>query len=361
MVKKLMYGLVAALLVPVWILADEVPAPAAPAPDVAVSAEQNSAVVGTLEAEGKNHLPAQVDSRIWIGVSCKPVDETLRAQLGLDAGNGLVIVQIAEDSPAKTAGLQVHDIILQIGIGEKFHKVNDMDRLTALLQQADQAKVMFSVLRAGKPLNFSTTPIRLYRKTVDDTLKLGVAVCDANLLLSPNEQNGLSFKLAGPVIAKTVVANTSQARAVNLPDDLSVIITKSGRDPVEIQIQKKGRGVWTMREDETAEQPEAVSQAVGEALGYLSRFVVRRGENNGHPTCTVQFTSRGRHEGGTSFSIPPQTRKLHVPAKSPVKPESPITLSKAKQRLDELEKQQEQAAKVFNELKQSLQHLSPKN
>ncbi len=299
----------------------------------------------------------------WLGLSCHPIDDTLRAQLGLEAGSGLVIRQVADNSPAITAGLQVHDIITQVTVGETTQKPANITQLTALVQQAETKPMTFLVLRGGKPLNVVVTPA--FRKTVENSFKSGLSDYDSTLIYmqTPGQSNPFLFRMAGPVVA----LGGPPAVTANLPDDLTVVITKSGSQPVEIKIQQKDRGEWKLKEKETAVQPENVSQAVISTLTYLSQLVRRTGMDNGQPTFALEPGPQvnlglGPVPIAINFNEPLIGSTPGTPANFPAPPHrQPPTLSSLQQRLDEIQKQQEQVTKTLDELRQSLQKSPPKN
>src|SRR5512146_1880559 len=54
-------------------------------------------------------------SEYWIGVECYPASETLRSQLDLPEGQGIVVEQVLPESPGAKAGVKRHDILLTAG------------------------------------------------------------------------------------------------------------------------------------------------------------------------------------------------------------------------------------------------------
>jgi hypothetical protein len=50
-----------------------------------------------------------------LGVRVRPPEPALVAQLGLPAGQGVVVVQVRDGSPAARAGLRAHDVLLAVG------------------------------------------------------------------------------------------------------------------------------------------------------------------------------------------------------------------------------------------------------
>lgn len=84
------------------------------------------------------------------GVRVRPVDEALRAQLGLAEHPGLLVLAVEDGSSAQKIGVKVYDILLKVG-GKP---------VTGLAQfHEDLCKVLESksftldILRAGKPLS----------------------------------------------------------------------------------------------------------------------------------------------------------------------------------------------------------------
>ena len=86
--------------------------------------------------------------RFMIGVACSPVGEALRAQLKLTPHAGLVVDSVFDDSPAKKAGIQPYDILLEAG-NKKVQKPED---LAEAVQQAakDKKPLSVTILRNGE-------------------------------------------------------------------------------------------------------------------------------------------------------------------------------------------------------------------
>src|SRR5436305_1790566 len=60
-----------------------------------------------------------------MGVSVAVADDTLRSQLGLPEGRGLVVTSVAPDGPGDRAGIKVNDILLSVG-GNDVGEVDDL-------------------------------------------------------------------------------------------------------------------------------------------------------------------------------------------------------------------------------------------
>ncbi len=88
----------------------------------------------------------------WIGVQCEETGSLLRAQLNIDGG--LSIGEIAENTPAQKAGLQIHDLILTIN-DEPLGSVAELQQFV----QASQGFALdIGIMRGGKNTTVSVKP-----------------------------------------------------------------------------------------------------------------------------------------------------------------------------------------------------------
>lgn len=98
-----------------------------------------------------------INNSFMIGVNCKPASEAMRAQLGLDADEGLVVLNVSKDSPAEVAGVEKHDILM-FADGTQLVKQSD---LVEVVQQAgkEKSKVSLTAIRAGKEVEIDVSPV----------------------------------------------------------------------------------------------------------------------------------------------------------------------------------------------------------
>ena len=91
-----------------------------------------------------------------IGLSCMPVDDTLRKKLKLGEGVGLVIQSVFEDTPAKKAGIQEADVLVKVGNKD----VAGIEDLVAAVQAAgkEKKKLALMILRDGKKRTVQVVP-----------------------------------------------------------------------------------------------------------------------------------------------------------------------------------------------------------
>lgn len=105
-----------------------------------------------------------------LGIEVTPVDETLRAQLHVEGG--LVITKAPEGSEGANAGLQAHDVILNIN-GPRSEAVHDAEKLAEILNNNAGKNIEIGLLRGGK-MQLITVPVpqpqEIAFENLDETL-----------------------------------------------------------------------------------------------------------------------------------------------------------------------------------------------
>jgi membrane-associated protease RseP (regulator of RpoE activity) len=92
----------------------------------------------------------------WIGVTVAPADETLRSQLDVLEGRGLIVTSIVPDGPADRAKIQRNDILLELD-GQPLGDVPTMvKKIQALGEKAGTLKLIHD----GKTTTVEVTPRR---------------------------------------------------------------------------------------------------------------------------------------------------------------------------------------------------------
>ncbi|MGA7672913.1 MAG: trypsin-like peptidase domain-containing protein [Nitrolancea sp.] len=90
----------------------------------------------------------------YIGISYVPLNPAIAAQLNVDQTTGVVVMQVAQGSPAEQAGLQQHDIITKID-------GNALDSDSALAQSIQDKEpgdtITLTVLRSGSTQQIKVT------------------------------------------------------------------------------------------------------------------------------------------------------------------------------------------------------------
>ncbi|HEV3339102.1 MAG TPA: PDZ domain-containing protein [Pirellulales bacterium] len=99
-----------------------------------------------------NHVVAEPKYRLGLGLA--GADDTLRSQLALPAGEGLVVTSIDNDSPAAKAGVMVNDVLLKLD-GKA---LSTIEALAEQLQTIADKSVALELLRRAKPATLTVTP-----------------------------------------------------------------------------------------------------------------------------------------------------------------------------------------------------------
>jgi membrane-associated protease RseP (regulator of RpoE activity) len=97
---------------------------------------------------------SEVYARFWLGVGLATADDTLRSQLAVAAGEGLVVTSVEMHSPAWQAGMQIHDVLLTLD-GKPLATI---EGLQSQLQDIGARPASLELLRGGKPLTLDITP-----------------------------------------------------------------------------------------------------------------------------------------------------------------------------------------------------------
>jgi membrane-associated protease RseP (regulator of RpoE activity) len=94
------------------------------------------------------------EPKYWLGIGLAGADDTLRSQLSLVAGEGLVVTNVESDSPAAKAGVLVNDLLLKLD-GKS---LTTIEALTEQLQTIGDKPVALELLRRGKPATLTVAP-----------------------------------------------------------------------------------------------------------------------------------------------------------------------------------------------------------
>lgn len=201
-------------------------------------------------------------TRFFIGLDCAPAEDALRAQLGLEAG--LVVRSVADDSPAKAAGLQMHDVIIAAKLDDKDHQIASVPQLSELIQRAGTKPVTLTVVRGGKKITASVTPAE----------RPGVAQAahEARGRPRPMPRGGAGpgVGFGGPAPWRLQMGRqgppSDGAPPVKLPEKMQVAFTKAG-DDVQVTVSMDG-STWTAKVNELDKLPAEPRSALARFLGF---------------------------------------------------------------------------------------------
>jgi len=212
----------------------------------------------------------------WLGVRCEPLAPALRSQLNLDEKGGMVVTAVMPDSPAGKGGLQENDVIVKVG-QEPLRRLVDLGKA---VEEAKDTPLTLGVIRGGKPLELKVTPAKRPEALAGDPLSRLNAGETARLQrwleeMLPDWQDRLPARLQfvrpGQILPST-------AALAPLPDDMTVVITRHGKEPMKIVVEK-GAQRWELSEKELEKLPAEVREHVERLINPLAQnWSVRVGD-----------------------------------------------------------------------------------
>jgi hypothetical protein len=371
--------------------------------------------------------PPQVLSNYWIGIDGTPVDDALRSQLELPQGQGLLINQVVDDSPAAKAGLKQHDVLISC----QEASISQIGDLAKILEERKESLLPLKMVRAGKRIIIEVTPQRRPPSQTGDTCPaiskatdqefarrvwldvMGVAADDevvqrfiaekqekkreslVNRLLRKSTHAGRSCTAchAGDGDAQRIYYHTLLNNGVarfnvnvlnngvgtfqdlsvwpafiqgfnsagvtpagqELPDDVTVSITRKGKEPARITV-RKGDRIWEISEREDADKiPEEVRTYAGPFFSSLRDAWVNRLSAFSPNPAGIDINDT---QLGIQFLAENLGYRLVVPTMTPqpatVTQTQPSSSESAFQRLD---KQLESLGSQLGDLRQAMQEL----
>lgn len=254
-----------------------------------------------LELVGSSHfafVDAGPQSKYWIGLGCELATEALKSQLGLTEKQALLVTMVAENSPAKNAGVQQHDVITSVKLGEESQPLDSVATLTKMVIKAEQKPLALSVVRQGKAQEITVTPMERPQPQTDflirDVAGIDVIATPPGTQANPERvqlllrelQTAISgqpqpttIHFTGPVVAPHPVPAPPGVPHIvvmtkaQLPDDVTVTISKTGKEPVRIQYRKGESNSWGATETEIHTLPPEGRHAVQTVLTALHQVL----------------------------------------------------------------------------------------
>jgi len=113
--------------------------------------KQKKIVIESIEPENHKRTAKEV---AWLGLSTEEAPEALASQLGLNPGEGLVVIYVAPDSPAAKAGFRKNDVLVELGDQLLVHPAQ-FRKLVQMHKEGDTIKL--AIYRGGKKQSLSAT------------------------------------------------------------------------------------------------------------------------------------------------------------------------------------------------------------
>jgi len=136
-------------------------------------------------------------TRGWLGVMIQKITPEMADSFGLKNTEGALVGDVFKDSPAKNAGIQRGDVIVEFD-GKKVSSMEELPKIVAATKPGREAKV--SVIRDGKR--------RVFRVTIDELKESGQR---ARAL---TQKLGMSVQEITPELEKTLKLDTIEGLLV---------------------------------------------------------------------------------------------------------------------------------------------------
>jgi membrane-associated protease RseP (regulator of RpoE activity) len=213
-------------------------------------------------------------SEYWIGLECVPVEPALRSQLGLAEHEGVMVASVMPESPAAKAGIKPHDVLVKAG--DK--PLRGIKVLVEAVEQSKDKPLTLELFRDGKSQKVEVTPakrpseIRVEEEERWNDMPLPPVGFDPEQMrkwfekVHPDQPMRFFFSRPGVILPKN-------AGGEALPENLSIAITRSGKQPAKIVV-KRDKDQWEVTEKELEKLPADVRPHVERMLG--------RGANAGY-------------------------------------------------------------------------------
>lgn len=220
-------------------------------------------------------------SPYWIGVQLEPVSEILRSHLNLEGG--MVAVHVFDNSPAAKSGIKPNDIIVKAG--DKY--IKDPGDLAQCVGSAKETELTLVVLHGGKETAIKVTPTKRPEEANPQQVEAAESQEREAIQKLEAALNAYRAKAGTAVreravdlmLAKPgVVASTYAYRAVEVPKNVTIRITKEGANPAKISVKRDDKE-WEVTEDKLGELPEDIRGYVQQMrIGNPTTMAIRVAE-----------------------------------------------------------------------------------
>jgi membrane-associated protease RseP (regulator of RpoE activity) len=176
----------------------------------------------------------------WLGISTDEACDVIASQLGLKAGEGLVVIYVEPNSPAAKAGLQKYDVLVEMGDQLLVHP-HQLRKLVRLQKEGDTVKLSF--YRGGKKQSVTAT----LSKTAD------------RAEATEGMMHGMQLQFGDPKIAEALRGNLNNGlrealsharydKSVNVDLEKSM---EEARQALHQALMRNGGLTWVMGPDAT--------------------------------------------------------------------------------------------------------------
>jgi len=216
------------------------------------------------DVEGSDAEGGHVEEPVyWIGIRGRSIESAvLRTHLQLAEDMGVVVEEVLTGSPAATAGLRKHDIILRVN-GDA---VDNMQRLQSQIRASKEKSLELKIVRLGKQEKISLVPQVLperHSQADRPPGRLRGRPLEGDAIQQLLEQFGARNLGPGTAFRGGQRFNFNQ-----LPNGVSVSIQRNNNGPAQITV-KQGDKTWQLEGDDEG----ALQQLPDELRPHVERML----------------------------------------------------------------------------------------
>jgi hypothetical protein len=237
------------------------PPPASGQPEVVLGL-RNGRLVTTVVKSEDGTSAASTNPAYWIGIIApEPPPESLRNQLGLADNVGLLVLEIAPDSPAAKAGLERFDVLVEAKAGDEVFPIQTIQSLMTAIEKSGEQPFAVSLFRRGKKETVSVQPVR---REIAAQLR-------ADQLHFHGNGQGLTVigPLVAPYLGVPVAMPGVHHLAPSLPDGWTVTVTQQGSADPQVEV-RQGDQTWKADLKTVNDLPAVVRPTVLRILSSLT-------------------------------------------------------------------------------------------
>jgi serine protease Do len=162
--------------------------------------------------------------RGWLGALIQDLNEDLSQSFGYHGTEGVLLGDVLEDGPARKAGLQAGDIVVEFN-GQPMKNANDLRKAVAATEPNSEAEVV--VFRHGEQKNFTVKITQMESDSMvakmggEESIDLGISV----RTLTPDTAKQLGYEGDEHGVVVTDVKPGSVAASLDIrPNDIIVAV-----------------------------------------------------------------------------------------------------------------------------------------
>ncbi len=325
-----------------------------------------------------------------IPLSLAPVDEPLRAHLGLPDGEGLVVTAIDPNSSAAEAGIRQNDILIKLGERDAAHSgsffaLSTPESFFNRLKEYGETPVSLTLLRDGVLQTIQVQPkvdVTLHRVAIKAPPRefwIGVTVTAvepalrAQLKLPPHGRIvtgvGESSPAARAGVQRHDILLDVDGEPLTEPAKLASYVESKGEKPIVLRLVRNGKGpiLLTMTPERRKHPASSSTNPPQDGQSFAYTFIQPGGVVS-YPTMTPPLLTQPIPGAGNLLTVPNQpydpmwTGVYQLQGNPAAQPVAPLDAGTAiSKRLDALDAELRELRKAVMEYKQSAKALEQLN